>query len=45
MQTGNVEQAMKTAQDSGIQMDMSAILKNMIDTNPEGALKLAKSLY
>jgi hypothetical protein len=45
MQLGNVEQAMKTAADSGIQMDMSAMLKNMVDTNPEGALKLAKSLY
>jgi clathrin heavy chain len=42
---GLQEQAMKFAQDTGTPLDMGTTLNSMIETNPEGALKLAKSLW
>lgn len=45
MEMGMHEQAMKYAQETNTPTDMGATLNNMIEVNPEGALKLAKSLW
>jgi clathrin heavy chain len=45
MEMGMQEQAMKYAEETNTPVDMSATLNTMIDVNPEGALKLAKSLW
>lgn len=45
MEMGLSEQAMEFAGKTGTPIDMGATLNSMIDTNPEGAIKLAKGLW
>lgn len=42
---GRVDEAMKYAQQNGVQVNVAESLRSMIDMNPEGALQYAKSLY
>lgn len=42
---GRVDEAMKYAQQNGVQINVAESLRSMIDMNSEGALQYAKSLY
>lgn len=42
---GRIDEAMKYAQQNGVQVNIAESLRSMIDMNPEGALQYAKSLY
>ena len=45
MEMGQSEQAMEFAGKTNTPIDMGATLNAMIETNPEGAIKLAKGLW